>query len=60
MAGYIYDTTNNYRVTFYIAGSVMLLNCLTVLLDPVWKALDRLRLRAQDDQADGDQFVTVS
>ena len=60
MAGYIYDITNNYRVTFYIAGSVMLLNCTTVLLDPAWRALDRQRLGGQNgDDIGGDHLVTM-
>ncbi len=48
-AGYLYDITGDYRPSFYVAGTGMLLNCFVVLMDRVWRKLDNLRLRSKED-----------
>ncbi|XP_072047156.1 monocarboxylate transporter 12-like [Amphiura filiformis] len=41
LMGYAYDVTGDYRVSFYAAGSAMLLNSIITVMDHVWVELDR-------------------
>ncbi|XP_072046943.1 monocarboxylate transporter 12-like [Amphiura filiformis] len=48
LIGYLYDTTGDYGMAFYISGGVMLLNSIIALLDPLWVTWDRRRHRTHE------------
>ncbi len=52
--GFVYDTTNTYRISFYAAGAAMILNSTILLMNHIWIKMDERRLKTGPSSTESD------